>query len=135
MKEKFQNRNEKWKIIKSKKNSVSSLFLNRTYTIYKYALNSIRMTAILVSFYNMLLKEGYYLNRWMNIVDATLEKGKGPVLGKLRTITLIEGDLQILMRIFLFSYEQELIEEDNRFAKANYRLQKNYSIETAILEK
>ena len=41
----------------------------------------------------------------MNIIDAMLEKGKGPVLGKLRTVTLIEGDLEILMRIFLYADE------------------------------
>ena len=64
-----------------------------------------------------------------------LEKGKGPTLGKHRTITLIEGDLQILMRIFLKAKEEELIEKDPRFAKTNYGSRKNFSIETAILEK
>ena len=76
-----------------------------------------------------------YVKRWLNIVDVMLEKGKGPTLGKLRTITLIEGDLQILMRIFLKAKDEELIEKDRRFAKANYGSRKNYSIETAILEK
>ena len=71
----------------------------------------------------------------MNLIDAILEKRKGPVLGKLRIITLIEGDLQMLMRMFLQAEEEELIEDDKRFVKANYRSQKNYSIETAILEK
>ena len=71
----------------------------------------------------------------MNLINAILEKGKGPVLGKLRIITLIEGDLQMLMWIFLQAEEEELIENDKRFAKANYGSQKKYSIETAILEK
>ena len=64
-----------------------------------------------------------------------LEKGKGPRFDKLRTITLIERDLQILMWLFLDPKEQELIEIDNRFSKANYSSRRNYSIETAILEK
>jgi len=29
-----------------------------------------------------------------------LDKGKGPIAGKLRTIQLIEADLQLIMRIF-----------------------------------
>ena len=71
----------------------------------------------------------------MNLVNAALEKGKRSVLGKLRIFTLIEGDLQMLMWIFLLAEEEELIENNKRFAKANYGLWKNYSIETAILEK
>ena len=45
----------------------------------------------------------------MNLVDVILEKEKALVLGKLRTITLTKGDLQILMRIFLKSDNEELI--------------------------
>ena len=55
------------------------------------------------------------------------------MLGKLRIITLIEGDLQINMRIHLNADREEVIENDNRFSKANYGSRKNYSIETAIL--
>ena len=46
----------------------------------------------------------------MNQVDTSLEKGKGPVLGKLRFITLIEGDLELNMRIHLASNKEELID-------------------------
>ena len=35
------------------------------------------------------------------LLDITLEKGKGLVIGKLQTIILIEGDLQIIMRRYL----------------------------------
>ena len=96
----------------AKKSSASSIFSNRTYTVCKCALPCKRLTATLVSFYNMLLKHMRYVKRWLNIVDMMLEKGKGPTLGKLRTITLIEGDLQILMRIFLNAKDEELIEKD-----------------------
>ena len=40
-----------------------------------------------------------------------------------------------MMRMFLYSEEEEIIEKDPRFSKANYGSQKNYLIETAILEK
>ena len=62
-------------------------------------------------------------------------KGKGLVLGKLRIITLIEANLQFIMRIFLGDDIEEMIEDDNRFSKANYGSRKNYSIESALLEK
>jgi len=128
---------EDWyaKVSQAKKNSASSIFSKRTYAIYKCALGSNRMSEILTSFYNIILRKGYFPNRWANIVDVMLEKGKGPRLGKLRTITLIEGDLQILMRIFLDAKNKELIENNERFSTANYGSRKNYSIETAILEK
>ena len=56
-------------------------------------------------------------------------------MGKLRNITLIEGDLQMMMRLYLNSEKEELIETDSHFSKANYGLRKNYSIETVLLEK
>ena len=93
------------------------------------------MTEILVTYYNILIKNRYYSKRWLKILDTILEKGKGMILGKLRTIMLIEADLQYIMRIYLEDKEEEMIESDERFSKSNYRLIKNYSIETAILEK
>jgi len=44
------------------------------------------MTKILVLFYSVLIKKGFYLKRWLKVLDVILEKGKGPVLGKLHTI-------------------------------------------------
>ena len=64
-----------------------------------------------------------------------LGKGKGMIIGKLRTIMLIEADLQNIMRIYLEDLDEEIIESDDRFSKSNYGSRKNYSIETAILEK
>ena len=60
-------------------------------------------------------------------------KGKEPVLGRLWSITLIKGDLQINMRIHLRAEKEELIENDPRFSLANYGSRKNYSIETFLL--
>ena len=50
-------------------------------------------------------------------------------------LQLIEVDLQLLMRIFLLSEEEENIENNERISKANYGSYKNYSIESEILEK
>ena len=37
--------------------------------------------------------------------------------------------------MYLNDDEEEMIEKDSRFSKSNYRSRKNYSIESAILEK
>ena len=39
------------------------------------------------------------------------------------------------MRIFLGDEDEEVIESDSRFSKVNYGSRKNYSIESALLEK
>ena len=117
----------------AKKQSVSSVFSKRTYSVYKCALDSPRMTFVLVALLNIFIQRCYYPKRWLNQVDTSLEKGKGPILGKLRNITLIEGDLQIGMRISLNSEGEELIEDNTRFSKANFRSRRNYAITTALL--
>ena len=80
-----------------------------------------------------MLWKNYYPKRWQSLVETTLEEGKGLVLGRLRSITLIEGDLQINMRIYLRIDKEELIKNDSSFSLANYGSHKNYSIETALL--
>ena len=64
-----------------------------------------------------------------------LQKGKDPVIGKLRTIQLIEADLQLIIRIYVGRRNNENIERDDRLLQFNYGSRVNYSIETAILEK
>ena len=103
--------------------------------MYKCALDSKRMTNVLIRFYNLLLRNGYFPKRWLDILDIMIGKGKGLVLGKLRIITLIEADLQYIMRIFLGDEVEEMIENDDRFSNPNYGSRKNYSIESALLEK
>ena len=93
------------------------------------------MTNILVTYYNVLINRGYYPTRWLKILDVMLGKGKGMIIGKLRTITLIEADLQLIMRIYFDDQDEEIIESDERFSTSNYGSRKNYSIESAILEK
>ena len=51
-----------------------------------------------------------------------LEKGKGPIIGKLRTIQLIEADLQILIYIFIGGRNDKNLEYDSRMSKFNYGL-------------
>ena len=55
-------------------------------------------------------------------------------MGKLRTIQLIEGDLQLLMRVFIGGRNDKNVENDDRLSTFNYGSQANYSTQTAILE-
>ena len=65
-----------------------------------------------------------------------LSKGKGIIIGKLQTIiTLIDADLQYMIRIFSNNGEEEQVETDKRFSKLNYSSRKNYSIESILLDK
>jgi len=65
---------------KSKRRSASSVFSQRTYSIYKCALESKKMIKILLMLYNILLRKGYYLKRWTKVLDIILEKGKELVI-------------------------------------------------------
>ena len=53
-----------------------------------------------------------------------LKKGKGIIIGELRTIALIKADLQHIMKLHLNDNEEELIKKDTRRSKSNYSLQK-----------
>ena len=64
-----------------------------------------------------------------------LEKGKGPIIGKLWMIQLIEADLQLLMRIFIGGRVENAIKNNQRVSKFNYGSCTNYLIENATLEK
>ena len=64
-----------------------------------------------------------------------IEKGKELTLGKLRTIQLIEANMQLLIRIFMSLRNKGQIEKDSRLSKCNYGFRKGYSIESTILEK
>ena len=76
--------------------------------------------ALLVKYYNHCIMKGFYPRRWLKALDVTLEKGKGPVLGKLRNIQLIEADFQMLMRVFMNMRNTNAIEIDKRLSKFNY---------------
>ena len=86
---------------KAKQLSSSSIFSKRNYAIYKCTLALERMTGILIKFYNAIVRKQYYPKRWLKVLNVMLDKGKGPMIGKLRTIQLIEADLQLIMRIFI----------------------------------
>ena len=79
---------EEWyEVVKqSKKRSASSIFSNQNYAIHKYALGSERMSIILINYYNLIIKQNFYPAWWLKVLDIMIEKGKGPVIGKLHTI-------------------------------------------------
>jgi len=56
---------DKWRktVKKVKKRSASSVFSKRTYSVYKCALGSNKITSILVTFYNAVLRKGHCLER------------------------------------------------------------------------
>ena len=114
--------------------SASSMFSKQTHYVCECALDSARLTWMLVTLLNIFLQKGYYPKRQLNLVETTLEKRKGLVLEKLSSVTLIEGDLQISMRTLLNSDKEELIEGDKHLSKANYGLQKNFTMTSALLK-
>ena len=90
------------------------MFYHRNYAIHKIALGSERITKTLVAYYYLIILNTHYPERWLKIVDIMLEKGEGPVLGKLRITQLVEVDFQLLMRIFLNERMAGVIETDDR---------------------
>ena len=73
--------------------------------MYKCVVLNKRMLKIVLLFYNMILKQRYCPNRWLKILEICIGKGKGPILRKLRNLQLIEEDLQLMMKIFLYLEE------------------------------
>ena len=64
-----------------------------------------------------------------------LDKGKGLILGKLRIIELIEGDLQLIIRLYVGLRNDQNIKRSKKLSTFNFGSRKNYSIESALLEK
>ena len=62
------------------------MFSNRNDSIHECDLESERLTKIIVSYYNLLISNEQCPKIWANIVNIMLEKGKGPVTGKLRKV-------------------------------------------------
>ena len=80
-------------------------------------------------FYNIVIAKGIVLDRWRGVLDVMLEKGKGPTLGKLRIIELIEGDSQLIVWLHVGFKNDENAKKDSRFSKFNHGSHKQYSIE------
>ena len=78
---------------KAKIKRTSSIRLKRICAAHECTLECIGMPAILVPAMNLFIRKTNYPKRWLNLTEVRLEKGKGPVLGKLWFITLIEVDL------------------------------------------
>ena len=64
-----------------------------------------------------------------------LDKGKELVLGKLRTIQLIEADLHLIIRIFIELRNMNTTEGDEKLSEFNFGSRRNYSIKEVLLEK
>ena len=70
----------------TKKQNISLVFSGRIYAVYKCIILCNRMLSVLVIFYNIILKQKYYLVRWIKILETIIEKGKELVIGKLWNI-------------------------------------------------
>ena len=69
---------EEWNMIikKSKKRNVSLIFSKRIYAVCKIILERERMTTLLIRFHNLVMKEEIVLERWRDVLDIIIEKGK-----------------------------------------------------------
>ena len=86
------------------------MFTKQAYSAYKCVLDSLRMIFILAALLNAFLEQWHYPKHQVRLVETTLKKGKGSIIGKLWNIALIEGNFQIEMRIALNSDLEETIE-------------------------
>ena len=91
------------------------------------------MTNKLVEYYNVIVAVQFFLERWLKTLIVMIEKLKGPALGKLHTIQLIEADMQLIMRILVNIRNKLDIESDDRVSKSKYGSRPGYSIEDDIL--
>ena len=127
---------DKWiKVVKlAKKRSASSIFSSYNYSICKCTIGSTKIIKILTIYYNLVIKTCYFLKIWMRILDIIIEKESRLTIRKLYTIQLIDTGMQLLIRVFTDRNNRK-IESDDHLSKFNYRLRKNYVLESAILEK
>lgn len=95
-------------------------------------LSSEKVTNLLIRYYNCIMRAGYYPDQWRRILDVIVEKGKGPILGKLYIIQFIKAVMQLLMQIFFSLRNQRNIELDDRILKYNFSSQKSCCIKNAI---
>ena len=113
---------EEWRtvVLRSKTRSSSSIFSNRAHAAHKCALHSEILTRLLVKLHDKMTQVGNCVNRWTKILNAIIEKGKGPMLGKLLIIQLIEADFKILLRTCMWLRNDDRIESDVIISKHNY---------------
>ena len=72
------------------------------------------MVEVLVQCHNVKIEHNHYPKRWLKVVGVVVEKGKGPRIKNLRTLEMIEADLQLVMRMFLSSRMNKRIETNVR---------------------
>ena len=73
-------------------------------------------TLVLINFFvrhcDVMLKHNYFTSRWLDVLDVVIEKVKGCMTSKLRTMQLIEADLQLLVIMFLGTRIEENYENN-----------------------
>ena len=61
---------------------------------------------------DVMLKYNYFTSRWLDVLDVVIEKVKGCMTSKLRTMQTIEVDLQLLVIMFLGTRIEENYENN-----------------------
>ena len=74
----------------------------------------------LARFFNAIIKHNQIPARWLDVLDAMIEKGKGNKINKLRVMKIIEADLQLLMRMFLGLRIVDNHESDKRISNLDH---------------
>ena len=82
-----------------------------------------------------MINHNHFPARWLDVLDAMIEKGKGNKINELRAMKIIEADFQLLMRMFLELRIVDNHEGDKRTSKLDHGYRKGCSIDFAILEK
>lgn len=81
------------------------------YAVLKCLAQSKYLTETFAMFYTQIIRHHIVLEQWKKSLACMLEKGKGPLLNKLRIIQLIQADLQMLMRVLILPSANKVIEE------------------------
>ena len=103
--------------------------------MYKCTLQSRRITYLLLEFYNIIIREGYCLNFWLNILNIIIEKEKRAYYRQVEEYIINRSGFTASYKNLYRIKSEKIIENVDRLSKANYRSRKNYSVELVILEK
>ena len=70
-------------------------------------MNCDRMAKVFVKFCNVMLKYDHFPSRWLDVLDAMIEKCEGRKNNELGIMQIIEVKLKLTMREFLGMREEE----------------------------
>ena len=102
----------------------------RECSAHKCALGSENMVDALVNFFNVKIKSNHCPKTWLKVADMMIEKRKVQRIKQLRTLEIIESDMQLIMKIFLGNRMSSKVEEDKILSECDCDSFKGCSVET-----